>query len=280
LLSASEAGRLLGYGWGVSTLALTLFVLAWNGALRERAERRAGSLLGSPAGGSPSGDAQAEIARLQGILDDPHKYEEYQQQRAMGEFEAAQPQQIAMEAVPYKGPADAQVKVVEYSDFLCPFCQRIASAFREFLPQARGRVSVHFKHFPLDKSCNPTLKNDIHPGACLLARGALCANAQGRFWEYHDKVFSAPPQNPDRNRVLAIAAGAGLDGGRFSACLDAPETASRLQSEIAEAQRAGVDSTPSIFINGKRLPRVNDFLIAVERESERLGLPPLQAPKP
>jgi protein-disulfide isomerase/uncharacterized membrane protein len=279
LLSASPEGRLLAYGWGASTLAVALFVLAWNGALRERAERRAGALLGAPAGAGAS-DPQAEVARLKGILDDPHQYEEYQQQKAMGEFEAAQPQPIDMDAVPFKGPAAAKVKVVEYSDFLCPFCQRIAGAFRDFLTQSGDRVSVHFKNFPLDKACNPTLKNDIHPGACLLARGALCANAQGRFWEYHDKVFSAPPPNPDRNRVMAIASASGLDAGRFGACLEAPETAARLRAEIEEAQRAGVNSTPTIFINGKRLPRLNDFLLAVDRESQLLGLPPLQPAKP
>lgn len=280
LLSASPAGKLLGYGWGLSTLALALFVLAGNSTLRERAERRASSLLGTPATQAPPGSAQAEIDRLKGILDDPHKYEEYQQQKAMSEFEAARPQEIGLQAVPHKGPADARIKVVEYSDFLCPFCQRIAGAFGEFLPQARGRVSVHFKNFPLDKSCNPALQHDIHPGACLLAKGAICANAQGRFWDYHDKVFSAPPPKPDRDRVVAIAAAAGLDAGLLGACLEAPETTARLGAEIAEAQRVGVNSTPSIFINGKRLPRLNDFLLAVEKESVRLGLPPIEAPKP
>jgi len=282
LLSASPTGRLLGYGWGVSTLVAVMFALAWNSGLRERAERRAGAILGAPVAKQATpplpGGAQSEVARLKAILDDPHKYEEYQQQKAVSDFETAKAQEIAMNGVPFTGPADARIKVVEYSDFLCPFCRAIAGAFRDFIPQAQGRVSVHFKNYPLDKACSSSLQQTIHRGACLLAKGAICANVQGRFWEYHDKVFAAPPPNPDRNRVMAIGAAAGLDAARLGACLDSPETASRLAADIDEAQRLGVNSTPTIFINGKRLTRVNDFLLMMDKESQRLGLPPLQPP--
>ncbi len=285
LPSSSLAGRLVACGWGVATLAAVLFAMAWNSALTERAERRAGAILGAPlgsaaAGAKESGGAQSEVARLKAILDDPHKYEEYQQQKAVSDFEIAKPQDIATNGVPLKGPADAPIVVVEYSDFLCPYCRAIAGAFRDFIPQAQGRASVRFKHYPLDKACTPSLNQTIHPGACLLAKGAICANAQGRFWEYHDKVFSAPPQNPDRSRVVSIAAAAGLDAEGLGSCLDSPETAARLKVDIDEAQRLGVNSTPTIFINGKRLTRVNDFLLMMDKESQRLRLPPLQPAKP
>lgn len=287
LLSGSASGRLIGHGWGITTLASFLFVVAWNGALTARAEQRKGAILGTPIAPkaapvpeAPAGDLKAEVQRLKGILDDPRKYEEYLQQKSVQDFESAKVQDIVVEGVPSKGPADARIKVVEYSDFLCPFCRAIAGAFRDFIPQSQGRVSVSFKHYPLDQACNPSLNHTIHPGACLLARGAICAHAQGRFWEYHDKIFSAPPQDPGRDSVLGLATGAGLDGARMGACLESPETTARLQAEIGEAQRLGVNSTPSVFINGKKLPRVNDFLLMLDKESSRLGLPPLQPPKP
>jgi protein-disulfide isomerase/uncharacterized membrane protein len=277
LLSAVPSGRLLGMGWGLASLASVLFALAWNAGLAERAERRAGSVLGTP--GAASGDT-AEVSRLKAILDDPRKYEQYLQEKSAREFETATVQNISLDGVPFKGSQDARIKVVEYSDFLCPFCRAIAGGFRDFLPQAQGRVSIHFKNYPLDKTCNPSLSQTVHPGACLLARGALCAGDQGRFWEYHDQVFSKPPQNPGRDTVLGIATAAGLDARRVGACMDAPATDSRLVAEIAEGQRLGVSSTPSIFINGKKLPRVNDFLVMVEKESARLGLPALTPPQP
>ncbi|HET7292704.1 MAG TPA: thioredoxin domain-containing protein [Vicinamibacteria bacterium] len=275
LLSAVPAGRLLGLGWGLASLASVLFALAWNAGLSERAERRAGAVLGAAAA---PGDA-AEVQRLKAILDDPKKYEEYLQQKSIRDFEAAKVQDIALQGVPFKGDQDARIKVVEYSDFLCPFCRAIAGAFRDYIPQAQGRVSVHFKNYPLDKACNPSLGQTVHPGACLLAQGAICAGEQGRFWEFHDQVFTKPPQDPGRDTVLQIASAAGLDAGRLGACLDAPGTQSRLQAEIAEAHRLGVNSTPSVFINGKRLPRINDFLMMVDKEGARLGLPPLARPQ-
>lgn len=288
LLSGSASGRLLAYGWGIATLACFLLAVAWNAALTARAEQRAGAILGAPvaaastaasAAAVPAGDAQAEVRRLKGILDDPRKYEEYLQQKAVQDFESAKVQDIVLEGVPTKGAADARIKVVEYSDFLCPFCRAIAGAFRDFIPQSQGRVSVSFKNYPLDQACNPSLNHTVHPGACLLARGAICANAQGRFWEYHDKVFAAPPADPGRDTLLGLATAAGLDGARLGACLESPETTARLQAEIAEAQRLAVNSTPSLFINGKKLPRVNDFLLMLDKESRRLGLPPLPPPK-
>src|SRR5262245_14693649 len=255
LLSAAPSGRLLGLGWGLATLASVLFALAWNSALSERAERRGGTVLGAPAGGK--GDA-AEVERLKGILDDPKKYEAYLQEKSAREFESAKVQDIALEGVPFKGAQDARIRVVEYSDFLCPFCRAIAGAFRDFVPQAQGRVPVHFKNHPLDTACNPRLSQSGRPGACLVAKGALCAVGQGRFWEYHDQVFAKPPQSPNRETVLGIAAQAGLDATRLAACFDSPATETRLGADIAEAQRFGVNSTPSVFINGKKLPRIND----------------------
>jgi protein-disulfide isomerase len=171
------------------------------------------------------------------------------------------------------------VKVVEYSDFLCPYCRSLAGAFAGFLPQSQGRVAVYFKHYPLDASCNAKLKQTVHEGACLLALGAVCAQEAGRFWPYHDKVFEKAGEKATRDQVLGFAAEAGLNVASFNECLDRPATRERVAADIEEGARIGVHATPTILVNGKRLPRINDFLRAVDKESQRLGLPPLPQPK-
>jgi protein-disulfide isomerase len=111
-----------------------------------------------------------------------------------------------------------------------------------------------------------------------VALGGVCANEQGRFWEYHDRVFSAPPNNPQVKDVVAMAREAGLDAAALEACMANPASLKRLESEIAEGAQAQVQGTPTLFINGKKLPRLNDFVQTVEREAARMGLPPLASP--
>lgn len=280
--SKASAGRLLASAWALSTLASVGGVVGWNASLTERAARRAGAILGAPVSTSPASPegARAEVQRLKEILDDPVKYTEYLADKSAKEFDAAVVQDIDTRGVPFKGPADAKIRVVEYSDFLCPACRAIAGAFKDFLPQSQGRISLSFKNYPLDKDCNDVIQQTIHPGACWVARGAICAAGQGRFWEYHDQVFEAPPNKPQRGDVLKIAGRAGLDAGALATCLDAPGTDSQLKAQIAEANRVGVHGTPTLFLNGKKLPRLNDFMAMVEKEGARLGLPPLAKAAP
>jgi protein-disulfide isomerase/uncharacterized membrane protein len=271
---SGPAGRLTAAGSGIAVAALLLAVAAGEAALDAREKGRASTLLGTPASGAETLEqAQAEIKRLRETLDDPQKYEDYLQEKSVREFEAASVEKLQLERVPSKGPADAKIRVVEYSDFLCPFCRSLALALKDYLPRSGGRVSVYFKNYPLEQACNPSLQRTLHEGACWLALGGLCANSQGRFWEYHDRVFSAPPRSPKREDVIALGQGVGLNPAAFGACLDSPATRDQLQAEIAEANRVGVKGTPTLYINGKRLPRINDFLGIVEMEAARLGLP-------
>jgi protein-disulfide isomerase len=167
---------------------------------------------------------------------------------------------------------------VEFSDFLCPWCRALAAALKDFLPRSGDRVAIHFKNYPLDKSCNPRLQNTVHEGACWLALGGICAQDQGRFWPYHDRVFGTQMEKARREDAGRLAAEAGLDRRALEACIDSPGTRERLAAQVAEAERSSVQATPTVFLNGKRLPRVNDFLLAVDKESVRLGFAPLAAP--
>jgi protein-disulfide isomerase/uncharacterized membrane protein len=299
-------GRVVFAGWALGSLALAAAVLASDRTLAYRERGRAASILGSSAAAvplpapsprpSPASSAgaplppdaqrwqeearmaQEQARRLQEILDDPKKLEQYFTEKAAREFEQGPVRNLDLGGVPFKGPAEAPVRVVEYSDFLCPFCRSLAGAFSSFLPQSGNRVAVYFKNYPLDQSCNPNLKTTIHAGACALALGGLCAQDQGRFWPYHDKVYASPPSNPSLKDVARVAGEAGLDAAAFESCMTSAKTRDRLGAQIAEAHGADVEATPTVFINGRRLPRINDFVKMVDKESARLGLPPLKPP--
>jgi protein-disulfide isomerase/uncharacterized membrane protein len=303
---ATPDGRLVFAGWALGSLALAAAVFGSDRALAYRHRDRAAAILGPPVAAvplptpstppSPASSAgaplppdaqrwqeearmaQEQARRLQEVLDDPKKLDEYFKEKAAREFEQGPVRTLDLVGVPFKGPAAAPVRVVEFSDFLCPFCRSLAGAFATFLPQSGNRVAVYFKNYPLEASCNPNLKTTIHPGACVLALGALCAHDQGRFWPYHDKVYASPPRDPSPKDVARLAGEAGLDAAALETCLLSAKTRERLAAEIAEAQAAGVEATPTVFINGRRLSRINDFVQMVDKESSRLGLPALRPP--
>jgi protein-disulfide isomerase/uncharacterized membrane protein len=296
------AGRAALGGWAVATVAILAAVLAGSLALRYRERLHATAILGLPAAAppaplasvlppaTPGSDAQRyqeearaaqeQARRLQDILDDNAKLDEYLTQKARRDFDQGPVRTFNLKGVPFKGPAEAPIRVVEFSDFLCPFCRQIASAFAGYIPQSANRVVVYFKNYPLDSTCNSTLKQPVHAGACYVALGAICANEQGKFWNYHDRVFSSPPTNPQVSDVVSMAREAGLDAGALEACVNNPATRQKLGTEIAEGIQAQVQGTPTLYINGKKLPRLNDFVQTVDREAAKMGLPPLPTPPP
>jgi protein-disulfide isomerase/uncharacterized membrane protein len=305
-------GRVLVAGWILTSLAILQGTVVANAGLRARERVRVATLLGSapasvdrpspepPSSPSPttsetissvepSGDiesyraaartAQEQAKRLQETLDDPKKLEQYFTDKAMREYEQGPVHRLELEGVPRKGPKEAPVRVVEYSDFLCPYCRQLAGALQGFLPQTGKRMSVFFKNYPLDKECNPKLNTTIHPGACWLALGGLCAQDQAHFWEYHDKVFSSELHEPRGPDVVKLATEAGLDQAAMETCLVADRTRQRLSAQIEEAAKVGVQATPTVFVNGKKVPRLNDFIAVADKEAARLGLPPFPKPK-
>jgi protein-disulfide isomerase/uncharacterized membrane protein len=294
------AGRTAFGGWAVATVAIVAAVVAASAALRYRERLHSTAILGMPAPaastatttipGPPAtaGDAQRyqeearaaqeQARRLQDILDDPAKLDEYMTQKARRDFDQGPVKAFNLKSVPFKGPAEAPIRVVEFSDFLCPFCRQIAGAFAAYIPQSANRVVVYFKNYPLDQTCNTSLKQTVHPGACNVALGAICAQDQGKFWPYHDRVFSSPPTNPQVSDVVNMAREAGLDAAAVESCVNNPATRQRLGAEIAEGAQAQVQGTPTLFINGKKLPRLNDFTATIDREAAKMGLPPLPPP--
>lgn len=306
-------GRLALAGWILATLALIASMWGFDKMLVFRAEYRQRTLLGAPVAvpkqslstdalkaisplptpseseiadtasqkvttpGSQDSDYwQKQAKNLQEILDDPRKAEAYWADQAQRQFDNSAAVSIDLNNVPSKGLSSAPVVVVEYSDFLCPHCRDLALAFSQFVPQSGGRVIVYFKNFPLDQECNDRMSRTVHFGACNLALGAICANNQGKFEAYHDRVFTSELRDPLPADVVRIGAQAGLDSAALKSCLEDPKTKAILAAQVAEANRLGVNSTPTVYVNGKKLPRINDFLAVVDREARKKGFKPME----
>jgi protein-disulfide isomerase/uncharacterized membrane protein len=172
---------------------------------------------------------------------------------------------------PRKGDAGARVAIVEFSDFQCPFC---VQAFRDLrdLVRTRPDVSLVFRHYPLDATCNTHVQRSLHPDACLAACAAECAGRQGRFWEYHDVLFENN-EHLERDSLFRYARQMALDLGAFRTCLDDPATRARIGEDVEAGTRAGVSSTPTIFFNGRAIEGAldhgvyYDYALIIERHT-------------
>lgn len=144
---------------------------------------------------------------------------------------------------PVLGNANAPVTLVEFSDFQCPFCARVRPTLMRVRETYGDRVRIVWKDFPL---------TSIHPQAFKAAEAGQCAREQGKFWEYHDRLF-ANQQALQPESLKKYAADTGLDAAAFSTCLDSAKYADRVTSQIGVGTGLGVGSTPSVFINGRML---------------------------
>jgi protein-disulfide isomerase len=151
------------------------------------------------------------------------------------------PVKLSIGDAPFKGPADAKVTIVEFSDFQCPYCAKAAIEAAQVVQKFPKDVKLVFKQFPLED----------HSQAALAAEASLAAQAQGKFWPLHDKMY-ANFRSINRVRILTWATESGLDMKRFQADLDAHKYAARVHAEEQEGEVAGVEGTPTFFINGKR----------------------------
>ncbi len=142
---------------------------------------------------------------------------------------------------PVRGPANAALTLVEFSDFQCPYCWLAVGKLNAVLDAYPGKIKLIFKEFPLD----------THSQAALAAAAAIAANRQGKFWPMHDALF-AHRRDLSRPSILALARIAGLDMKRFEADLDSPETRKIVERDVDDGDRAGVEGTPSVFINGRK----------------------------
>ena len=144
---------------------------------------------------------------------------------------------------PSKGPANAPVTIVEFSDFECPYCGGLFPTLRRVEETYKEKIRIVYRQFPL---------NNIHPHAQKAAEASLCANDQDKFWQLHDAMF-IDQQNLTIEDLKSKAATLSLNATTFSSCLDSSKHAAVIRDSIAEGSKAGVDGTPALFINGRYL---------------------------
>jgi len=158
-----------------------------------------------------------------------------EQSRILGD-----PVQIHVGDAPSRGPANAPITLVEFSDFECPYCSVATPQLEEVLKAYPKDVRFFFKQFPLE----------MHPHAMMAAEASLAAGAQGKFWEMYLKLF-ANSRHLDRERIFALAKELNLDMTRFTHDMDTHAYAKRIQADMADGDKVGIFGTPSLFINGK-----------------------------
>ncbi len=149
---------------------------------------------------------------------------------------------------PERGPKNAKVTIIEFSDFQCPFCSRGRKVLDEVVKSYGDKVRVVFRDFPLE----------FHDKAQKAAEAGHCAHDQGKFWQMHDWMFD----NQDKLEVEGLKAGArqiGLDGASFDTCLTSGKHAEEVKRHVRDGQKVGVRGTPAFFINGVMLSGAQPF---------------------
>lgn len=162
---------------------------------------------------------------------------------------------ISLKGVPFKGPANAKVTIVEYSDFQCPFCSRgYQTLENQVLKEYGDKVKFIYKNFPLP----------MHPWAEPAAVAAECAKEQKpeAFWALYKFYFENQKDLTAQNikeKSLEVLKDSGIDAAKFSDCVDNKKTLDKVKAEQAEGGSVGVQGTPAFIINGRLISGAQPF---------------------
>jgi len=164
---------------------------------------------------------------------------------------------------PSRGPATAQVTLLEYADYECPYCQQIQPAVNKLEQTFKGTVAFAYRDYPLP----------MHANAEKAAEASQCARRQGKYWEYHDQLTSTKQLDPAA--LKAHARTLNLDTAAFDKCLDTGETADVVKASADEAVKLGLQGTPSFFVNGRAINgnvSYEKLRAVIEEELSSVGL--------
>jgi protein-disulfide isomerase len=150
---------------------------------------------------------------------------------------------------PQRGASAPVVTIVEFSDFQCPFCRRAGPVLEQVLDRYPEDVQLVYRHLPLDS---------IHPRARPAAIASICAEEQGRFWDFHDAIFAGPNALEDGD-LRALGEQVGLDLAAYDSCMDSEAHSRRVDADIAAARGAGITGTPAFLVNGVLLRGAQPF---------------------
>lgn len=147
-----------------------------------------------------------------------------------------------------KGSGTAPVEITEYADYQCPFCQTFATLQMPTIEERlinTGRLRWRYRDFPLQ----------MHPFARLAAHSAACADEQGKYWQQHDRIYQGQSEWSAASNAASnfrqYAQSAGLDLGRYDACMKSGKFAGRIQADYNSGVALGVSSTPTLVVNGR-----------------------------
>lgn len=160
-----------------------------------------------------------------------------------------------------RGSKDAEVTLVEFADYECPYCIQVFPHLRELQKEYGDKIAIVYKDMPLP----------MHHKAEKAAEAARCAGTQGKFWEYHDVLFYSGgtltvPQLKEHARVLR------LNGEQFDQCLDSGEMAAAVKKDFEEGKSMGLTGTPSFFVNGHFFSGAVDYGLLKQMVEQQLAV--------
>lgn len=158
---------------------------------------------------------------------------------------------------PVKGPVDAPVTIVEFSDFQCPACKSFEPMVEQILNLYGDQVRLAYRHFPLN----------VHPLARPAAYASMAAMQQGKFWDYHDILFEKQP-NFSNDELVGYAQQLGLNTEQFTQDMESSEIVEMVNEDVKTGTNLGINATPTFYLNGRKLDLrgFNDLRIEVEAE--------------
>jgi protein-disulfide isomerase len=166
--------------------------------------------------------------------------------------------EVSVEGAPIRGEASAPVTIVEFSDFHCPFCRKTQPVLDELRARYGAKIKLVYRDFPLDS---------LHPQARAAAEASHCAMDQGKFWEFHDRLFKI--DDASQAALSRIAKETGLDFATFETCRSSGKYKNVVQVSTLEGARLGLSATPTFFINGRLLvgaQPIEAFVTIIEEE--------------
>ena len=166
---------------------------------------------------------------------------------------------VSVNGAPFRGSEKAKVTIVKFEDFQCPFCKTVQPTFKDLLKKYDGKVRVVHKDLPLEA---------IHPLARQAAEAARCAGEQGKFWEYHDKLYADTPKL-GAEELKSAAKDMGLNMPSFDQCFTSGKYRSAVQKDVNDGAQLGLTGTPAFFINGREISGarpLDDFSAIIDEE--------------
>jgi predicted DsbA family dithiol-disulfide isomerase len=181
-------------------------------------------------------------------------------------FASAQQQLFTFEETPIMGNERAQITLVEFAEFKCPYCVTMGPLLKKLVEESNGSVRLLFKHFPLKK----------HAGSALASKASQAAYRQGKFWEMYGLLFKNM-EHQTMEDLLRYAQELGLEVEKFNRDIEDPNLAQIVERDILEGVRANLQGTPTLFFNGRFYHlRHDEYFLkdVINEEAERLKIKP------